>query len=203
MSDSPVDPPFRHYPNELRAKAQTRLRQGNAPTGLGFGLSLDALAVLYKLASSSDTASDGLKLLHELQTHQVELDLQHEQSKINESETAVELARYQALFEFAPAGYFIIGREGRILESNRTGADLLGVPGNGLSGGLFEDHLAPACRPVFSSMLKTLFNGTARETCAVHTIGDKGKANALRVFATLAPDGEAVLVNISELESTE
>ncbi len=211
MSDLPVDPHFYHYPNEMRVKAQTLLRQGNAPTSLGYGLSPDALAVLFKLASSSDSADDGLKLLHELQTHQIELDLQHEQSKVNERETAAELARYKALYEFAPVGYFIISREGRVLESNRTGADLLGVPRNDLNGCLFEDHLVPASRPLFSWNLKKLFNGTARETCVVHAIGSihggiessNDTVNALRVFATLAPDGEVALVNISELESPQ
>jgi PAS domain S-box-containing protein len=211
MSDLPVDPHFCHDPNELRVKAQTLMQQGNAPTSLGDGLSPDALAVLFKLASSPDSASDGLKLLHELQTHQIELDLQREQNKVNELETEAELARYKALFEFAPAGYLIINRDGRILESNRAGADLLGVPCNDLNGCLFEDHLAPASRPVFSWKLKKLFNGTGRETCAVHTIDNnddcidssKGKVHALRVSATLAPDGEVVLANISELESPQ
>jgi PAS domain S-box-containing protein len=206
MSDSPVDshsphaPRFARDPKELRVKAETLLKKGNAPTSLGYGLGPDALMVLFKLASSADGAADGLKLLHELQTHQIELDLQHEQSKVNEREAAAELAHYKALYEFAPAGYFLISREGRILESNRTGADLLGVPRSDLSGCLLENYLAPASRPVFSWKLKKLFNGTARETCTLHTSAGS-KAPALRVLATLAPDGEVVLMNVSELES--
>lgn len=211
MSDLPVDPLFWHYPQELRLKAQTLQQQGEAPASIGYGLSPDALEVLYKLASSPTSADDGLKLLHELQTHQIELDLQYEQSKINEHETEAELSRYKALYEFAPVGYFIISREGRILDTNRTGADLLGVPCNALRGCLFEDQLAAASRPVFTWKLKKLFNGTARETCAVNTVEDiddcidssKGRVHALRVMATLAPDGEAVLVTISELESPQ
>jgi PAS domain-containing protein len=214
MSDFPVEPHFWHYPDELRARAQTLLQQGNAPASLGYRLSPEALEVLYKLASSNASASDGLKMLHKFQTHQSELDLQHEQSRINERETAAELACYKALYEYAPAGYFIISREGRILESNRAGADLLGIPCNDLNGTLFADLLAPASRSAFSWKLKKLFNGTARETCALHTTSNfsdsidaskdngasKDKVHALRMYATLAPDRETVLVNITELE---
>lgn len=208
MSDLPVDPQFWQYPNELRAKAQTLLLQGQAPTSLGYALSPDALAVLFKLASSPDSASDGLKLLHELQTHQIELDLQYEQSKANERETSAELARYQAMYEHAPLGYFIFNREGRILESNRAGAHLLGAPYNELNGSLFEDHLAPASQPVFNWKLKKLFNGTVRETCTVHTIsngvnGNDNEVQTLRMFATLSPDGEVVLANIAESGSPQ
>jgi PAS domain-containing protein len=210
MPDLPVDSHYWTYPDELRVKAQSVLRHGNAPSSLGYRLSPDALAVLYKLASSNESASDGLKMLHELQTHQIELDLQYEQSIINERETAAALARYKALFEYAPTGYFIISREGRILESNKIGADLLGVPCNDLNGTLFESLLAPASRSAFSWKLKKLFNGTARETCAVHTVANfddsidtsagSTKVHAMRMFATLAPDGETVLVNITELD---
>jgi len=211
MPDLPVDSHYWAYPDELRLKAQSLLRHGNAPSSLGYRLSPDALAVLFKLASSNDSASDSLKMLHELQTHQIELDLQYEQSIINERETAAELARYKALFEFAPTAYFIISREGRILESNRIGADLLGgAARNDLNGTLFESLLAPASRSAFSWKLKKLFNGTARETCAVHTVANfddsidtsagSAKVHAMRMFATLAPDGETVLVNITELD---
>lgn len=220
MPDFPVDPHFWHYPDELRARAQTLLQQGNAPASLGYRLSPEALEVLFKLASSNASASDGLKMLHEFQTHQIELDLQYEQSRINERETAAELARYKALYAYAPTGYLIISREGRILESNLAAADLLGTPCNDLDGTLFADLLAPASRSAFSWKLKKLFNGTARETCAVHTISNpdesfdagegidankdssasKDKVYALRMFATLAPDRETVLVNITELE---
>lgn len=211
MPDVPVDPQFWQYPNELREKAEALLQQGDAPNGLGSLLSAEALAVLYRLARLPDSASDGLKLLHELQTHQIELELQYEQSQANEQEIAVQLARYRALYESAPAGYLIISREGRILECNTAGADLLGMPGDELSGYLFDACLAPASRATFNWKLKKLFNGTAREACTVYTAGttdsstDSANAEqlALRVLATLAPDSEVVLVNLMDLEGSQ
>ena len=68
MANSPVEP---EQSNQLRIDAETRLSSGKAPLANGWTLNPDTLALLYRLASNPDTASDGLKLLHELQTHQV------------------------------------------------------------------------------------------------------------------------------------
>ena len=69
--------------NQLRQAAEDSLKQGTTPPTKGWSISADALALLYRLASNPDSAGDALKLLHELQAHQVELDLQHEQLKAN------------------------------------------------------------------------------------------------------------------------
>ena len=52
--------------------------------------------------------SDVKKLLHELQVHQIELEMQNEElRKANETaETA--LKKYTMLYDFAPMGYFTL-----------------------------------------------------------------------------------------------
>ena len=66
---------------KLRQSAVERLVKGIAPATRGSSLGTEALTLLHGLASTPQTASDALKLLHELQVHQVELDLQHEQAE--------------------------------------------------------------------------------------------------------------------------
>lgn len=211
MSDFSVDTRFWRDPRDLRATAQTLLQRGEAPASLGCGLGPDALAALFRLASTSDSAEEALKLLHELQTHQIELDLQHEQITINEREAAAELARYKTLFECAPTGYVVLSREGRILESNRESANLLGVSGSELCGSFLAEHLTAESRPVLTGKLKQLFGDKACEAFVVDTLAgldgrsvsedqDESqavKSHGLRVHATLAPDSDVILVNLS------
>jgi len=66
------------------------------------------------------------KLLHELQVHQIELEMQNEE--LRRAHTALEESRdrYLDLFEFAPIGYFTLSAEGLIIEVNFVGAALLG-----------------------------------------------------------------------------
>ncbi|MBU3908614.1 MAG: EAL domain-containing protein [Gammaproteobacteria bacterium] len=64
-------------------------------------------------------------LLHELQVHQIELEMQNE--SLRQAQFALEESRdrYVDLYEFAPIGYFTLSRNGLIVAVNLTGATLL------------------------------------------------------------------------------
>jgi hypothetical protein len=55
----------------------------------------DAFRVLFELASSPDTAGDALALLHELQVHQVELDMQTEELMHSRAELETDHCRLE------------------------------------------------------------------------------------------------------------
>ena len=132
--------------SKLRNDAETRLSTGTAPRTNVWPPGLNALIQLYKLASNSESAADALKLLHELQVHQVELDLQQEQMEISQHEIAEELACYKGLYDFAAVGYFSIGSQGDVIDGNLCGAELLGVGQNKLRGHRIDSFLAPESR---------------------------------------------------------
>jgi PAS domain-containing protein len=197
MSDYSVDPRF---PEQLRLKAESLLLQGLKPRSTGHIVSADVLWVLYRLARSSESAADSLKILHELQTHQIELELQLEQSEANERDAAAELERYKAIFEFAPVAYFIISREGFVMACNQTGVALFADVGVELEGVHFEALLASVSRPAFNWHLKKLFNGSRSENCTVE-VGNSNETQHLRIKAGLAPDGNSVFMTLIEQES--
>ncbi|MBE0647017.1 MAG: PAS domain-containing protein [Bacteroidales bacterium] len=66
-------------------------------------------------------------LVHELYTHQVELEMQNEELRLAQEKLAEEHEKYISLYDFAPVGYFTMNEEGMIEEVNLTGAALLGV----------------------------------------------------------------------------
>lgn len=182
----------------LRREAEQRLSAGQAPPSSGWTVSSEALGLLYRLASLPDTAADALKLLHELQAYQVELELQHRQLEANERELEHELARYRGLYEAAPMGYLILALEGQILEGNAAAAELLGVDPEDLPGRRVDSVLVPHSRPGLMSMLNRLRAGAPRASLEVRVGGDDGDSRPARLAAGRSPGGEAILVGITD-----
>ena len=193
MPTLPPKPPKANH-HHLRLDAEIRLREGIAPPTKGWEVSADSLALLYRLASSSESASDALKLLHELQVHQVELDLQHEQIQANERDLACSLDRYRGFYDCAPLGYFIVGIDGRIIEVNAAGAKLLGVGQDEFDGCRIDRFLAPESQLTMAGLMKKLRDEGSSASCDVRSLDDGTGSHRLRITANIAPGGDTVLM---------
>lgn len=95
-------------PNKLRILAESKVRKV-------FG-SLNDLTPL-----------KAKKLFHELEVHQVELEMQNEE--LRETQLRLEKAydQYADLFDFAPVGYLLLDEEGIVKNINLTACILLGT----------------------------------------------------------------------------
>jgi len=180
---------------QLRGDAEVHLASGTAPPTTGSGASLDALSLLHRLASSPASAGDALKLLHELQVHQVELDLQHEQIEADRRELGEELARYKNLYDCAPTAYLNVGHDGTIIEANHAAAELFAVELDELRGRAIDTLLAPQDRPALQALLQRLRGGAVRQGCAVRIGAGQALAHPVRITASTHPgDGTMLLM---------
>jgi PAS domain S-box-containing protein len=93
----------------LRARAEQKLTSGASAT--------------HKLPSHEESNL----LLHDLQVHQVELEMQNDELRLAQAELDAARARYFDLYDLAPFGYCTLSEQGLILEANLTAATLLGV----------------------------------------------------------------------------
>ena len=59
------------------------------------------------------TAAETQRLVHELQVHQIELEMQNEELQQARAEVEAVLGQYTDLYDFAPVGYFTLDRDGR------------------------------------------------------------------------------------------
>jgi len=122
---------------------------------------------------------DARALVHELQVHQIELEMQNEE--LQRARAAAEEAseKYGDLFDFAPVGYFLWDAEGRILEVNLAGAALLGLDRNAVLQKQFGQFVAMENRPEFLDFCKRVLTTDTRQTCEVKFLKDGQPVYAL------------------------
>ena len=125
-------------------------------------------------ALSSD--SELQRLVHELEVHQIELEMQNEELQRARSELESFLDQYTNLYDFAPVGYFTLGRNGNIMQANLTGAILLGEERSTLANRPFGSYVSFDCRTTFNAFLESVFKSQANESCQL-AILKKGKKN--------------------------
>jgi diguanylate cyclase (GGDEF)-like protein/PAS domain S-box-containing protein len=128
-----------------------------------------AEAKLKKQTSDTQSPSsdyEAKKMLHELQVHQIELEMQNEELK-QARITERLYYRYTELFEFAPIAYFVFDLNGMISQVNLRGASLLGIDRDHLVGKPFSHYVTAQYREIFKRCLGKAFSGSGIQSCEV------------------------------------
>ena len=137
----------------LRLNAEKQLKKKKVKTG------------------DTEIVLDDKKLMHELQVHQIELEMQNEELRRANETAETALRKYTMLYDFAPMGYFTLDSEGKIEDLNFTGAEILGERRFTLIGSNFKFFVSQESRVVFDTFLDKIYAGIAKESCEV-TLGN-------------------------------
>lgn len=180
--------------DRLRRSARDLIDHGVAPRNHGGTLSVEALQLLYERASKPESAADALKLLHELQTYQVELDLLYEQLQANEYEINEELTHYKSLYEQAPAAYLILANDGEIIDGNLAAGMLLGKPGTVLTGMALSTLLAPDHKGAVNELLQSAADQDPGTDLAANGSFELPDRSLLAVSARVTTSGDSILM---------
>jgi PAS domain S-box-containing protein len=104
-------------------------------------------------------------LVHELQVHQMELEIQNEELRVAQLELAQSRDRYSYLYDFAPVGYLTVNAEGRILEANLTAATMLGAERQALLRGNLSNFVARNGQDDWYLHRQAVFSSETRQSC--------------------------------------
>ena len=116
--------------------------------------------------------ADIRRLVHELQVHQIELEMQNEELAQSRAEVEALLRQYTDLYDFAPVGYFTLARDGAICQANLAGARLLRVERGKLIKRRFGVFVSVESRPAFNAFLEKVFTSGSKEACEVALLKD-------------------------------
>jgi PAS domain S-box-containing protein len=139
-------PALNHDTVELRRIVEARLRTGDNQ-------------------SASLPMEGALKMVHELQVHQIELEMQNE--ALREANIANEQALffYSELIEYAPICYLTLAPSSGIKQINLQGARQLELKSPTLIGQLLSDYVIPKHQARFRVCLAKVFKTKVKQKC--------------------------------------
>lgn len=146
------------------------------------------------------TQPDVQRLVHELQVHQIELEIQGEELWQSRAEAEAALEHYTELYDFAPVGYLVLGRDGVIRKTNLAGASMLGAERARLPGRRFGVFVVEPERAGFKAFLETVFASPVKEQCEVALLNGGEEPLKVLITATVSQNGREcrlMMVDIS------
>jgi len=172
----------------LRNRAEERLKKKKTESG------------------STISAADTLKLLHELEVHQIELEMQNEELTLAKKQAEAATEQYVELYDFAPVGYFTLDEEGKIIRLNLMGSVMFGKERAFMMNMKFALLVSKDTRTGFNQFLARAFQGRAGETCNVEFSSGSKHPLYARLSGIVTENGKQCFVtamDITELKLAE
>lgn len=131
--------------------------------------------LVFHLTSNRDVSQwspgDVKRLVHELEVHQTELELQNEELRRAQLELERSRDKYADLYDFSPVGYFTLDPRGVIREANLAGALLVQQERRALLHKPFSALVSENDCLTFYSHLRKVFESGSKQTCELELRG--------------------------------
>ena len=148
-------------------------------------------------------------MLHELQVHQIELEMQNEELREAHEALEVTRARYFDLYDLAPIGYCTVSEQGLIMQANLAAASMLGTTRSELLRQRWTSFIHKDDADRYYLHRKKLVESGEQQSCELRMVKKDGSQFWGHWTATIARDGNgepelrAVLSDISERKGAE
>ncbi len=167
----------------LRQKAEELLR---AKASKGF-------------AKPKTTESDLLRLVHELQVHQIELEMQNEELLIAKERAELAEEKYSDLYDFAPSGYLALTKEGDISVLNLAAARLLGSTRSYLINKKFALFVSPDTRLSFNRFSQEIFKSRIKHSCQIVIIDKDNLPLYINIDGIISENNQLCILTLTDV----
>jgi len=146
------------------------------------------------------TETDIKRLLHELQVHQIELEMQNEELRMANETAEAALKKYTILYDLAPLGFFILSQDGSICELNFTGAEILDDRRFSLVNSNFKLFVSEETRPVFNAFFTRLYTSNSKESCeVVMASANNNKTRSVYIEGIITGEDRKCLLSVIDI----
>jgi len=171
---------------ELRRRAEELL---SAPHQLSIPYSMEELG----------------ELLHELDTHRIELELQNDELLKTQKQLQDSNQEYLDFYHYSPVGYLTLSSEGIILKASKRLTDMLGVESKAISNKPFSDFVLDLDQDVLYFYRQALLNHQHIQSCELRLRKSNGQTLWIKLdgLSQKGHDFRLALTDIHHLKETE
>lgn len=164
---------------KLRLKAEILLRERKAnDSGISF--------------------TEPVKLIQELELHQIELELQNEELTLAKEKAEFAEKKYTELYDFAPSGHLSLTKSGEIINLNRGAERLLGKERATLLKSNFGFFVSFETRAVYNDFLKKIYTTNSIQTCELKLVSDNDSIKYVLVNGVSSNVDDKCLITLTD-----
>jgi PAS domain S-box-containing protein len=150
---------------------------------------------------------DVQKIVHELDVHQAELEIQNEEMRHSQMELSDSRDRYEELYDFAPVGYLTLDHEGLIINANLTAEKMIGFERGKFQGAnKFSTFVSPESQDTWHKYRREVLEckGT-KKTCELDIVNaDRSSLSvSLQTICTPASDEKESMLMMAVIDISE
>ena len=161
-------------------------------------------------ATAASAAADAAPLLHELQVHQIELEMQNEELRQAQADLAALQTRYFDLYDRAPVGYVTLNEQGTMLEANLAATVLLGTTRRAAGKQTLTQFILPEDQDIYYRQHRLLLQTDDIQRCEVRIMRPDGTWRWVQLDMSIARDeaegahiARVVLSDITEAQEAK
>lgn len=141
--------------------------------------------------------------IHELEIHQIELQMQNDELRRAQSTLEASRERYVDFYDFAPVGYVTLRSDGTLDEINLTGAVMLGEERNNLLHKNFADYIAPENRDIWKQHLASVVQNDSKFICELAILRKNGMQMHVQLDSLRLQKKDSTVLRIAMTDITE
>ncbi len=125
-------------------------------------------------AFSVSDQTELLELLHNLEVHQIELEMQNDELLKTRRELEASREDFFNLYEMSPVGYLVLDKKGTILRANLAFSEMINKERRYLHNSIFLGFIPRQDRGLVSTAIRNALGGKNKETCEVKLVPKDG-----------------------------
>ncbi len=143
--------------------------------------------------------AETLKIVHELEVHQMELEVLNDELVRAKNESEIVAKKFSDLYDSSPVGYFTISRAGEIIEINLTAAKMLEKDRTHLYNSRFDFFISDNTKITYHQFFNQLFANKTTENCVVNLSLNLDIQLIVQLTGIISENGEMAYVTAIDI----